>query len=292
MPYHYIPRAVKISAMQLWERELLPLNTILDVTEMSRSTFFRILKLWRDTGDVISHKSSLRGRLRVLNYDDMQHLQVLIEQNPDYFLDELLHLLETNRFISAHYTTIHRALEQAGVSRKKLKKIAYERSEPLRADFIGRMARYDPEELGFLDEVHKDERTLNRGFGRAKKGRRAARRTKFVRGRRTSTEALLSLNGIVACKSVEGSMTKELFLEWLEFNVVSITVFSDVALLIVCRMQLPKCTAYPGPLSVLVMDNAKIHHGPEISELCAEYGPSHLHIFGNFILIHLIQVFE
>ena len=80
---------------------------------------------------------------------------------------------------------------------------------PYVRNFIGRMAKYDPEELGFLDEVHKDERTLNRGFGRSKKGRRAAKRAKFVRGRRTSTEALLSLGGIVAvCKSVEGSMTE------------------------------------------------------------------------------------
>jgi transposase len=207
--------------MKLYERELLPLDTILDVLEMSRSTFFRVRKLWRETGDVISHKTSLRGRLRALNYNDIQYLLLLIEQNPDYFLDELLYLLTTNRFISVHYTTVHRALERAGVSRKKLKKIAYERSEPLRADFIGRMAKYEPEELGFLDEVHKDERTLARGYGRSKMGRRAAKKAKFVRGRRTSTEALLSLDGIVACKCVEGSMTKELFLEWLELNVVS-----------------------------------------------------------------------
>jgi transposase len=222
MPYHFIPRAVKISAMKLYERELLPLDTILDVMEMSRSTFFRVRKLWRETGDVISHKASLRGRLRALNYDDIQYLLLLVEQNPDYFLDEMLYLLKTNRFISVHYTTVHRALERAGVSHKKLKKIAYERSEPLRADFIGRMAKYEPEELGFLDEVHKDERTLARGYGRSKMGRRAAKTAKFVRGRRTSTEALISLDGIVACKCVEGSMTKELFLEWLEFNVVSI----------------------------------------------------------------------
>jgi hypothetical protein len=39
-------------------------------------------------------------------------------------LDELLHLLETNRFISVHYITIHRELERAGVSPKKLKCIA------------------------------------------------------------------------------------------------------------------------------------------------------------------------
>ena len=226
MPYHFIPRAVKISAMKLHERELLDLDTILDVMEMTRSTFFRVQKLWRETGDVISPKASLRGRLRILNYDDIQYLLVLIEQNPDYFLDELLYLLKTNRFISVHYTTIHHALERAGVSRKKLKKIAYERNEPLRADFIGRMAKYDPDELGFVDEVHKDERTLNRSFGRSKKGCRAAKRARFVRGRHTSTEALLTLDGIVACKVVEGSMTKELFLEWLEFSVVSMSIFS------------------------------------------------------------------
>ena len=56
------------------------------------------------------------------------------------------------------------------MSHKKLKKITYECSEPLCADFIGCMAKYDPEELGFLDEVHKDERTLTRGFRRSKKG--------------------------------------------------------------------------------------------------------------------------
>ena len=222
MPYHFIPRAVKISALKLYEHELLPLDTILDVMEMSHSTFFRVWKLWRDTGDVISHKASLRGHLRALNYDDIQYLLLLIEQNPDYFLDEMLYLLKTNRFISVHYTTIHRTLERAGVSCKKLKKIAYERSKPLCADFIGHMAKYEPEELGFLDEVHKDERTLTKGYGRLKMGRQAAKMAKFVRGRHTSTEALISLDGIVACKCVEGSMTKELFLEWLEFNVASI----------------------------------------------------------------------
>ena len=33
-------------------------------------------------------------------------------------------------------------------------------------------------------------------------------------------ETLLTLDEIVGCKVVEGSMMKELFLEWLEFNVV------------------------------------------------------------------------
>jgi transposase len=221
MPNRRIERGTKLAGIKLYENGVLPLDTILDILEYSRRTFFRTLKLWREIGDVVSAPSNIRGRPRVLDYDDLQYLLLLIEQNPDYFLDELLDLVETNRFISVHFSTILRTLERAGVSRKKLRKIAIERDELGRAEYVHRMSQYPPEYLGFLDETSKDERTLARGFGRSKRGRRAAKKEAFKRGRRTSTEALLTLDGIVACKVVEGSMTKELFLEWLEFNVVS-----------------------------------------------------------------------
>lgn len=100
MPYHLIPRAVKIAGIKLWERNLLPLETILDVLEYSRSTFFRTLKLWHETGDVVSHTTGICGRLRTLNYDNVQYLLLLVEQNPTYFLDKLLDLLKRNRFIT------------------------------------------------------------------------------------------------------------------------------------------------------------------------------------------------
>ena len=35
--------------------------------------------------------------------------------------------------------------------------------------------------------------------------------------------------------------------------------------------KMPLCSAYPGPLSVLVMDNAHIHHGNEILELADHF---------------------
>jgi hypothetical protein len=68
-----------------------------------------------------------------------------------------------------HYITIHCALERAGISHKKLKKVVAER---LMADFIGCIMKYKPEELCFLDKTLKDERTLTRMFGQAKKGQR------------------------------------------------------------------------------------------------------------------------
>ena len=164
--------------------------------------------------------------MRILDQEDLTYLLDLIHDNPDYFLDELLRLLKTNRFISVHYMTIFYELERLNVSRKKLKRIALERDEDRRADFVARMAHYSLEELGFIDEMSKDGRSIGRRYGRAWKNKRAQKKQVFVRGRRTSTDALLTLDGIIAGTVVEGSMTKELFLEFLEFIVVS--DFTDI----------------------------------------------------------------
>jgi hypothetical protein len=215
-----ISRDVKIAAIKLYERHLLDVDDILDCCNFSRRTWFRILKLWHETGDVVSETQSLSGRLRILEYGDIHYLQYLIEDNPDYFLDELLHLLKTNRFISLHFTTVFRELQRARVNHKKLQRIARERDEAQRIDFIRRMAQYDPEELGFIDEVSRDERSIGRHYGWSKRSRRAKKRQPFVRGRRTSTVGVLTLDGFVAGTAVEGSLTKDVMLEWLEFNVV------------------------------------------------------------------------
>ncbi|KAJ3542004.1 hypothetical protein NMY22_g3671 [Coprinellus aureogranulatus] len=254
MPYRRISADLKWAAIRLYENDLLELADILDCLEISERTFWRIRKLWRETGDVVKHCTGLRGRPRIFQYEDIDYLLRVIKHRPDWFLDELSLLLETNRFVSVHFTTIYRALERAGVSRKKLKKVAMERDEEKRADFVRRMAAYSPEQLGFLDEVSKDERTGSRRYGRSMAGTRAIRKGVFIRGRRFSAEGLLTVDGMVSNRVVEGSFTKEGYLHYLEHSV------------------LPLCSAFPGPLSVLVMDNARIHHGPEIKELLAEHG--------------------
>jgi transposase len=219
--YRYISRDLKLAAVRLYERSLLELSDILDCLQISRATFFRVLALWRTTGDVVVESQSLRGKVRFLHSEDIRYLCALIDRNPQYFLDELLHLLKTNRFISLHYTTIHKQLCRAGLSCKRLRRIAAERNEQARAAFISRIAHYTPEELGFVDEVSKDERSIGRHYGRSKHGRRAHATQPFVRGRRTSTIACLTLNGFTAGMSVEGSLTKESFLYWLENIMVS-----------------------------------------------------------------------
>jgi Homeodomain-like domain len=51
--YRNISRDVKIAAIRLHERQLLNLNNILDCCGFSERTWYRILRLWRETGDVV-----------------------------------------------------------------------------------------------------------------------------------------------------------------------------------------------------------------------------------------------
>ncbi|EDR06639.1 uncharacterized protein LACBIDRAFT_328498 [Laccaria bicolor S238N-H82] len=203
MPYRKISKDIKIAAMHLYEDDVLSKPAILDYLTISSRTFDRILALWNATGDVVRETNGVRGRPRILHFSDIEYLKRLIQHRPDWFLDELQYLLQTNRFISAHFTTVHRELVRAGISAKKIKKAASECDEDLQADFIGRMGQYSPEQLGFLDEVSKDERTSSRA------------------------------HGMIASTVVEGSMTRDLFIEYLEFTVVfcsSIIYTLDAAL--------------------------------------------------------------
>ncbi|KAF8813465.1 hypothetical protein BYT27DRAFT_7084722 [Phlegmacium glaucopus] len=208
MPFRKIPSEIKIAAICLFEDNILPLPAILDYLNFSRRTFYCVLDLWHTTGDVVQHTNGVKGRCHILHYLDINYLRRLIRHRPNWFLNELLYLLETNRFISVHYTTIHWELVRAGLSSKKIKKIASEQNENLQADYIGRIAQYSLEQLGFLDEVSKDERSSFRAHGQSWKGL-----------------GLLTIDGMISDTVVEGSMTHAMFLEYLEGSVACFSLF-------------------------------------------------------------------
>jgi hypothetical protein len=83
MGFRKISHDLKLAAIRLYERNPLSLRDIL-----------RILRLWRETGGVVNHQPSttMGGRLRALDCEDINCLLRLVRQNPDYFLDELMHL--------------------------------------------------------------------------------------------------------------------------------------------------------------------------------------------------------
>ena len=108
MPYRKISYDVKLAAVNLYERNLLTIRQIVGCVGFTERTFWRIMKLWRETGDVVRRNTGLPGRPRSLHFEDINYLLHLVNHRPDWFLDELLGMLQTNRFISIHFTTIHR----------------------------------------------------------------------------------------------------------------------------------------------------------------------------------------
>ncbi|KAJ8592081.1 hypothetical protein M405DRAFT_687158, partial [Rhizopogon salebrosus TDB-379] len=93
---------------------------------------------------------------------------------------------------------------------------------------IGEIAP-DPEMLMFGDEAAKDERTLIRQHGHSKIGTRCIQRKCFVRGKRYSILPILTLDGIIAYDIIEGPVTSERFVQFLQEHV------------------LPLMNPYPGP---------------------------------------------
>ncbi|KAG2039023.1 hypothetical protein BDR03DRAFT_860850 [Suillus americanus] len=117
---------IKLAAICLYEQDILSLHEILDCVGFSRRTFFHIQKLYQHTGDVVKPWSEFTGCPRKLNLEDVQYLMELVHHQPDWILDEITRLMLCNRFVALHYTTIHCKLRRAGISLKKLHKIAKE----------------------------------------------------------------------------------------------------------------------------------------------------------------------
>ena len=141
--------------MNLFEQDLPTLDQILDCVGFLESTFWHTLWLWRETGDVVNHPTGSPGCPHALHFDNINYLIWLVNHCPTWFLDELLNLLKSNRFITTHFTTIHRELVHAGISLKKLRKIAKERDEDKWAEFVRQMSQYSPEEIGFINETSR-----------------------------------------------------------------------------------------------------------------------------------------
>ena len=116
---------------------------------------------------------------------------------------------------------IHWELVCVGISLKKLRKIAKERDKDKHAEFIRQMSQYTADEIGFIDETSKDERTTFRRYGRSAKGACVQRKGVFVHGCHLSAVGLLTLDEMVASNVIEGFFTAAKFTDFIEHGVVS-----------------------------------------------------------------------
>jgi len=151
----------------------------------------------------------------------------------------------------------------------KVMRPAIEQNETKRRQYLQKINTYTPEQLVFVNETSCDRRTANQGYGWAKEGERASRTSFCVRGKRYAPKFIisgtsykpifsysllpaLSLDGILCLDIIEGS-----------FNAVRFSQFIDGLLYVM--------NPYPGPNSVIVMDNCSIHKDQTIIEMIEEW---------------------
>lgn len=118
----------------------------------------------------------------------------------------------------------------------------------LRDEWFIRLTDWTYEQLMYIDESAFNERTLDRKFGWAQVGTPARQIESFKRSKKWSILPLYTYDGFVDWKIIHGSFNADLFIQFLEEHVI------------------PHTTPYPGPRSVLIMDNCRIHHD-EVSDI-------------------------
>ena len=104
-----------------------------------------------------------------------------------------------------------------------------------------RLTEWRPEQLIYVDESACNERTSDRKYGWSPIGTRATVVGSYKRSERFSILPAYTCNGFLDWDVFQGSYNTELFLVFIETHV------------------LPHTTPFPGPKSVLIMDNARIH---------------------------------
>src|SRR5438270_10249741 len=119
---------------------------------------------------------------------------------------------------------------------------AAQRNPKLRALWFRKLVDWTADQLVFIDESAANERTAYRKYGWAPIGITPHEMRSFQRSERWSILPAYTIHGFITWEVRHGSFTAATFEEFLETKV------------------LPHCNPFPEPRSIIIMDNAPIHH--------------------------------
>ena len=153
-------------------------------------------------------------------------------------------------------TTICNFLHKNGFTRQKLTRVAVQRNEELRIRYKQDISIFNPDMFVFIDETGSDRRDTMRKFGYSLRGKPAKASNVFHRGTHVTAIAALNMNGIVDCSPITGGVNSDMFKEFVEEKLAS------------------KLQPFNGtnPNSIIVMDNASIHHSTQVVQTLENLG--------------------
>ena len=184
----------------------------------------------------------------------------LILDNPGKYLREIVEKLSLIYGVTISVSTVCRTLKRMGCSRQVMHWVALQQSDSSRAKFMAKISTYDPDMLIWLDESGCDKRCTVRKYGYSVRGHPLSDQRLFIRGVRYSAMPIISTAGVHDVYLAEGTVNGIKFSKFIE------------------ECLLPMLKPFNGinAHSVLIMDNASIHHIDEVHELIVEQAGARL----------------
>ena len=233
----------------------LSVREIASVLFMCEKSVHRYLSLFHSTGSV-APKQHTGGPSKTLNdFEQFTVLQTLIHHPTAYLHEVQDHLFQaTGVWVSA--STVCRTISEHGFTHKKVEVIALQRSEQRRIEYMAEMSLFNPDMLIWIDETGSDKRKSVRKYGYSLRGIPPRTCQLFVGGKRVSAIPVMTTRGIEDVYTTTDSVNGEKFVEFF------------------CQCVLPIIMPFDGQnsRSIVVMDNASIHHLDKVHEIITGVG--------------------
>ena len=227
--------------------------TVMDISQqlcMSERTVRRYINMFKQTGE-IEPRTQRRGPPKLLgDFEQLVLLRIILE-NTGIYLHEIQDKLLAMFGVTVSAATICRTLKFMGCTRQVVQHIALQRRDDLRAKFMAEVSVYDPSMLIWVDESGCDRRNCVRKRAYGIRGMTPRDHRLLVRGTRYSAIPVMSLDGISDVYLFEGSVNGEKFEQFVR----------------ACLVPILQPFNWVNPDSVLIMDNASIHHVDSVTDL-------------------------
>lgn len=222
MPYRHISNDYKVRTVVLLDQNI-PRTFVSDVFAVSERSTYRWQKNVREGGVVYPTLPATRGQHSILSPEIRDAILAILEDDPTAYLDEISDWLQLVYEISVPVSTLSRNLIRWGHSRALVHRIAAERDPVACEEFLRDVCtNFTAEQMVWIDESAKDERTIFRRYGRSLPGERASVQQPFAHGERLSLLPAFTLDGYISVKILDGAVDGVDFLDFVINDVVRI----------------------------------------------------------------------
>ena len=236
----------------LLESKIKPCN-IATVQKVSRSFVTKVKNEMEHEALSLNAYKAFKGRPKSIHLAGMNGLADFLEDWPTARLDECCDFLREEYQIDVSRSTVCRALKSINITHKRVTRVNARQDEDLLIHFMAYMAPYTVDQIVAVDESAANERTRDRKFGWSPRGQPCRVRLSGRRTTRWSILPALATDGWVIWDIWQGSYNADRFNLFIE-------------------RLLEHMNPFPGPKSVILLDNATIHHSQRFKDLCAAKG--------------------